>query len=118
MNTPLLPSGNLFSSIQSNTGEESFLELLRGKGLHIERIVSRGHRSPDGFWYDQPWNEWVLVLKGAARLEIEGQDRRICLDEGGYCLLPAHLRHRVEWTAEDRETVWLAVHYTDGEEPS
>jgi cupin 2 domain-containing protein len=118
MNTIPLPNGNLFSPIQSNTEEESFLDLLHGKGFRIERIASRGHHSPDGFWYDQPWHEWVVVLKGAARLAIEGKERPIGLNEGDYCLLPAHVRHRVEWTAEDRETIWLAVHYTDGEEPS
>lgn len=118
MNPETFLSGNLFSTIQADGREESFLDLLRGKNLRIERIVSHGHRSPDGFWYDQPWHEWVLVLKGAARLAVEGREQPVRLNEGDYCLLPAHLRHRVEWTAEDRETVWLAVHYTDGEEPS
>jgi cupin 2 domain-containing protein len=113
MNATHLLSGNLFSNIQSDAAEESFFDLLRGDGLLIERIVSRGHRSPDGFWYDQPWNEWVLILKGAARLEIEGQDRPILLSEGDYCLLPSHVRHRVTWTPEDCETIWLAVHYAD-----
>lgn len=117
MNSIPLPNGNLFSPIQSNPAEESFLDLLRGKDFRIERIVSRGHRSPEGFWYDQPRPEWVLLLKGAARLAIEGKEQPICLNEGDYCLLSAHLRHRVEWTAEDRETVWLAVHY-DAEDPS
>jgi cupin 2 domain-containing protein len=54
MNTTHLPSGNLFSTSQSNGREESFLDLLQGKDFRVERIVSRGHRSPDGFWYDQP----------------------------------------------------------------
>ena len=44
--------------------------LLASKGekiTKIERIVSRGHASPEDFWYDQEENEWVMVVKGTAR---------------------------------------------------
>lgn len=39
--------------------------------MRIERIISHGHASPEGFWYDQGQSEWVVVLKGAARLQFE-----------------------------------------------
>jgi cupin 2 domain-containing protein len=73
-------------------------------------IVSVGHASPEGFWYDQPQNEWVVVLRGAARIQFE--DERVELRPGDWIHIPAHRRHRVEWTTPDEPTLWLAVHYS------
>jgi len=75
------------------------------------RAVSRGDASPPGFWYDQDWGEWVIVLAGAASLRIEGESVARHLGPGDSLDLPAHQRHRVEWTSDDPPTVWLAVHY-------
>lgn len=92
-----------------------------GRGnFRIERIVSQGHASPADFWYDQDEDEWVWLLSGAAALEVQsptdhGPDgsgvsvREVVLDPGDYLLLPAHVRHRVRWTAPDTDTVWLSV---------
>lgn len=85
--------------------------LADSKTVRIERILSRGHRSPEGFWYNQEQNEWVLLLKGRAGLSFEGQSGAVELAPGDYLNIPAHVRHRVAWTAEDEETIWLAVHY-------
>ncbi|WP_421825484.1 cupin domain-containing protein [Larkinella sp.] len=103
--------GNLFAAIPASLPDELFEELVAEKGIKIERIISKGHASPDGFWYDQPENEWVLVLQGAARLRIEGVDEPIELTAGTHINLPAHAKHRVDWTKEDEETIWLAVFY-------
>jgi cupin 2 domain-containing protein len=100
---------NLFSDLSADLPEEVFTTLLQTPGLRIERIVSHGHKSSDGFWYDQPTGEWVIVLKGAARLEFE--DSVLEMHPGDYVNIPAHTRHRVEWTSPDQPTVWLAVHY-------
>ena len=86
-------------------------ELVRRPGARLERIVSRGHRTPDGEWYDQAWDEWVVVLTGRARLRIEGEADEVALGPGDSLLLPAHVRHRVEWTDPAADTVWLAVHF-------
>ena len=83
--------------------------LLSEPGIRIERIVSLGHASPEGFWYDQEEGEWVLLLKGAARLRFEGGEP-IELQPGSFVNIPAHRRHRVEWTDPGGPTVWLAVH--------
>ncbi len=93
------------------SAEEVFEEILRRDGVKIERIVSRGQASPEGFWYDQETHEWVLVLRGQAGLELEGRDSVVELGPGDFLDLPAHCRHRVAWTAADEPTVWLAVHY-------
>jgi cupin 2 domain-containing protein len=102
---------NLFTGIPLKLETERIDELAASKGLRIERIVSTGHASPPGFWYNQPWTEWVVVLSGSAGLLIEGDARPRELRAGDHLLLAPHLRHRVEWTDAQVPTVWLAVHY-------
>ncbi len=104
-------SSNLFSDLPSAANAEAFEQLLGTPNLRIERIVSLGQASPPGFWYDDPDGEWVVLLAGEARLLIEGEASPRTLKPGDWVDLPPHCRHRVEWTAPDRETVWLAVHY-------
>jgi cupin 2 domain-containing protein len=97
--------------LQDPTGtssEEHVETLLRWPGGRLERIVSYGHRSPEGFWYDQDEHEWVQVVSGRARLEIEGMPV-LELGPGDRVWLPAHTRHRVLWTEPDVETVWTAL---------
>jgi cupin 2 domain-containing protein len=85
--------------------------VVSSDAIRIERIVSRGHVSPPDFWYDQDTHEWVLLIAGAARLRIADQDEPIALAPGDHLNIPAHVRHRVDWTDPDRPTIWLAVHY-------
>ena len=84
--------------------------LLERPAFRIERIVSTGQATPEGQWYDQETDEWVLIVAGAARLLIEGEERERELAAGDWLLLPAHCRHRVTWTASEPPTVWLAIH--------
>jgi cupin 2 domain-containing protein len=100
---------NLFDGLPDRSEHEQFTELLSRKGVRIERIVSTGQTTPADQPYDQPHDEWVLLVAGAARLWIDGEGER-GLQPGDYGLIPAHRRHRVTWTAEDAATVWLAVH--------
>jgi cupin 2 domain-containing protein len=100
---------NIFEDIPANSPEELFATLLDADGVRVERIVSRGHASPDGFWYDQDRHEWVMVLKGAARLQFA--EETVEMRPGDCVNIPAHRKHRVEWTTPDEPTVWLAVHY-------
>jgi len=100
---------NLFAGLPATADEELFNDLLKRPGVRIERIVSTGQASPPGYWYDQDWDEWVVLLTGSAGLVIEG-DAEIVLNPGDYVFLPAHRRHRVAWTDANRPTVWLAVH--------
>ena len=103
---------NMFDDIPAGLPEELVQTLLGKPGLRIERIVSLGHASPEGFWYDQEASEWVLLLKGAARLRFEGEEP-IELGPGSFVNIPARKRHRVEWTDPGEATIWLAVHYGD-----
>ena len=100
---------NLFEKIPASLAEEQTDVLLEGDGVRVERVVSRGHASPPGFWYDQAEDEWVLLVAGAARLLLEGDEEPIELRPGDHLNIPAHRRHRVEWTDPDRDTLWLAV---------
>jgi cupin 2 domain-containing protein len=100
---------NIFDNLPGGDADEEFTDLLKRPGVRIERIVSTGQASPPGFWYDQAHDEWVILLKGAAGLAIEGEAERR-LKPGDYVFLPAGKRHRVTFTTADEPTVWLAVH--------
>lgn len=100
---------NLFGDLPAHLPDELVTAVLESAEVRIERIVSAGHVSPAGFWYDQEQHEWVVVLKGAARLGFENGS--IDLKAGDCVTIPAHRKHRVEWTTPDEPTIWLAVHY-------
>jgi len=100
----------LTESLPEGIHEEVFETLLSRPGIRLERILSKGHTTPEGIWYDQPEDEWVLLLKGRARLEIEGQTELVPMAAGEYLWLPAHCRHRVVWTDPDEPSIWLALH--------
>lgn len=90
---------------------EVFDCLVERPGLRVERIVSTGQITPEGEWYDQARDEFVLLASGAARLRIDGEGQDRTLVAGDWLVLPAHCRHRVTWTQSDPPTIWLAVHY-------
>lgn len=102
---------NLFHALPLDRREESFLGLVETPHVKIERIVSFGQASPPGFWYDQAWAEWIMVLGGAAGVRLEDDAEIRVLRAGDFLLIPARQRHRVEWTQKDEATIWLAVHY-------
>jgi cupin 2 domain-containing protein len=106
--------GNLFGGIDRAATDERFDQLLAQRGVLIERIVSTGQASPEGFWYDDPRDEWVLLLAGSAALQFEKESpARRQLLPGDYVHIPAHCRHRVAWTDPNVATVWLAVYIDD-----
>jgi cupin 2 domain-containing protein len=106
---------NLFADLPGQLPEELVTTLLEAGNVRIERIVSQGHASPEGFWYDQDQAEWVVVLKGAARLRFEGDASPVEMKAGEFVNIPAHKKHRVEWTTPDEPTIWLAVYYDDSQ---
>lgn len=100
---------NLFANLPNQLPEELISPLVENSNVRIERIVSQGHRSPDGFWYDQHEDEWVLLLQGRASLRFDEEPESRELEPGDWVHIPAHRRHRVESTADDELTIWLAV---------
>ena len=110
MSPAALRIGNLFAGVPARLNEEETRVLAELPGARIERIVSTGQASPPGFWYDQDRTEWVVLLTGSAGLMIEGEAAPRVLSPGDTIEIPPHVRHRVEWTAADEPTIWLAVH--------
>ena len=104
---------NLITNIPTSLAEELIEVLVENKDVRIERIVSTGHSSPGNFWYDQEEHEWVVVLKGEARLLFKDDIESVDLKPGDHINIPAHKKHRVEWTTPNEPTVWLAVFYKD-----
>ena len=100
---------NIFDSLPQHPPQEVVQALIRAGDVRIERIISHGHASPADIWYDQAQHEWVIVLKGAARLQFE--DGIVEMKRGDFINIPAFKKHRVEWTTPDEPTVWLGVRY-------
>lgn len=85
---------------------EEVRPLIQAESFRLEHLVSHGQASPPGFWYDQPEDEWVLLLRGRAMLAFEAGT--LDLVAGDSLTIPARLRHRVESASKD--AVWLALH--------
>lgn len=100
---------NLFTDIPEHLPAEWLQDLLVHRGLRIERIVSRGHTTPPGHWYEQDWDEWVLLIRGDAELEYRDPPARRRLAPGDWLFIPAGVAHRVSWTTPDEDTLWLAL---------
>ncbi len=105
---------NLFEHIPAELPEELFETLQELGGVKIERIISRGHTTPKGEWYDQSWDEWVILLSGSAVLEFDQNREPVLLKPVDYIMLPSGLRHRVTQTDADTDTIWLAIHINSG----
>jgi|WetSurMetagenome_2_1015567.scaffolds.fasta_scaffold1020118_2 cupin 2 domain-containing protein len=106
------PPENLLANLPRNLPTEVFETLVGTGAVKIERIISKGQATADGQWYDQDHHEWVMVVKGQGRI-LFADGSRMTMGPGDYVNIPAHVRHRVEWTDPNQETVWLAVHYSD-----
>jgi cupin 2 domain-containing protein len=100
---------NIFVNVPELIPIELFETIIQTQNIKIERILSKGQHSEPDFWYDQEQAEWVLVLKGAARIQFE--DRFVSLKAGDYINIEPHQKHRVDWTDPEEETIWLAIFY-------
>lgn len=100
---------NLLADLPAVLPEELVHILVQTPAIRIERIVSLGHTSPADFWYDQDQNEWVLLVAGSALLQFENE--AVEMTAGSFINIPAHRRHRVDWTDPEKPTIWLAVCY-------
>ncbi|WCP69487.1 cupin domain-containing protein [Vibrio tubiashii] len=101
---------NLLAGLPQALNEEVFEDIVSGRDVRIERILSHGQSSPESGWYDQDESEWVMVLSGFGVIEFE-DGRIVKLEQGDHVNIPAHCKHKVKQTAQDEITVWLAVFY-------
>lgn len=119
MTTDLVPHVfKLFAGLEAEPGNEANEVLLRADGIRLERIVSNRAISPPGFWYDQEEAEWVMVLRGSARIVIAGEFEDRLLKPGDAIYLPARCRHRIAWTSPEEPTVWLALFVAAAAKPA
>jgi len=100
---------SLLQNIPESIPVELCQTLYEKPNIRIERILSYGHQSPEDYWYDQEQDEWVLLLQGQAKLAF-ADNSTLELQAGSYVLIPAHCKHRVEWTPPNITTIWLAIH--------
>lgn len=100
---------NIYKNIPNKLDDELVETIATSSNVNIERIVSMGQASPEGFWYDQDEDEFVILLKGSAGLKFKNTDKIIEMHEGDYLTIKAHEEHRVEWTSQTEKTVWLCV---------
>jgi cupin 2 domain-containing protein len=101
---------NLFENLPETCTAEIFETLFENKNLKLERIISDGQATPPGQWYDQGWDECVVLLQGNAGILFEEDNTPVVLKSGDYLFIPTHKRHRVEWTDPKQKTIWLAIH--------
>ena len=109
-------TNNIFDSIPENFKKEIIENIYVKQNLVIERIISNGQATPTGQWYDQNKDEWLILMQGDATILLEDNHQLINLTAGDYLLIPAHTRHRVEWTRPNFNTIWLAMHMGESEE--
>ena len=100
---------NIYEFSQEVYQLEKFEQIVAGKNIQIDRIISTGQTTTTGQWYDQELDEWVILLQGEAELSY-ADDTRIKIKAGDYLLIPAHTKHRVEYTSIEPACIWLAVH--------
>lgn len=100
---------NIFNLPTELLPQEYFEPLVSGKNVLIERIISTGQTTPVGEWYDQERDEWVILLQGEASISYR-DGFNISLKSGDYIFIPAHQKHRVEYTSSEPPCIWIAVH--------
>ncbi len=98
---------NIFSNVAEAGEEEQFTVLGKSPNCRIERIVSSGYSSPEGFWYDQEYDEFILLMQGEATLEFEA--KQIDMKAGDYLIVPKNCKHRIAKSSLDPACVWLCV---------
>lgn len=102
---------NVFENLPVDLSQEVIERIAFNPNVRVERIVSRGHITPEGFWYDQSQTEWVILLQGTAELQFEGESFVRYLRSGDHLVIPPHKRHRVAQTSLAPVAIWLAVFY-------
>lgn len=108
-------SFNIYNLPDKILNEEEIDVLFNGKNIRIERIVSMGQVSPENFWYDQDEDEWLVLIEGKAILEYETNS--VSLSKGDTLFIPAHQRHRINWTSTDPPCIWVCVLIGKGDTP-
>ena len=106
--------GSIYRDLPDATPSERFEELCRSRSFRVERITSCGQASPRAFFYDQAWEEWILILQGWATVQMQEPEQTLHLNAGDWLMITAHQKHRVVATSQTPATIWLAIHGNSG----
>lgn len=101
---PTIRAGSLRPVTDAPAAGELVEPLVDVRNLVVEQILSAP--SAVAHEYLQEGDEWVVVVAGAAVLDVGGQ--RLSLGPGDWAFLPAGVPHTVVETSE--ATSWVAVH--------
>ena len=102
-----LPTVLPLTALPAHLPAEHTQLLASGTQFRLEHILSAGHASAEGFWYEQAEDEWAVLLAGNATLAFE--EGTVAMVAGDALLIPAGCRHRV---ATSSHAVWLALHFS------
>ncbi|MDR0605248.1 MAG: cupin domain-containing protein [Bacteroidales bacterium] len=107
---------NIFNleNIPFSLNEEVTNILASSGNIRIERIVSFGQTTRENEWYDQNQDEFVLLLQGKARIGFDNGEEKY-LSKGNFLIIPAHTRHRVNYTSVKPICIWLTVFFDKNE---
>ena len=106
----MIEKGNIYSEPENYGDELEIFEVLRKTDkILIEKITSKGALKKPGEWYDQEDDEWVMLLRGEAKLEFQN-GKILSMTKGDYIFIPSHHIHRVVETSASPNCLWLAFH--------
>jgi cupin 2 domain-containing protein len=101
---------NFFNYPEININKEKFVPFLRGEKFVAEKIISNGFKSAGNDWMSEDSDEWVILLKGKAKLELENGEV-LNLKPGDSFIIPANTKHKILYTSNKPFCCWLAIHY-------
>jgi len=101
---------NIYDFELPKLDSEIFTTLLQNRSVEIKRVVSNTLKTSQNFVSQK--DEWVIVLKGCAKLEINGIVHK--LKTGDHILIPANTKHTLLKTK--KVVIWLAVYMKEENE--
>jgi len=99
---------NLLDNIPFTSKNEIFNTIISNDNIKIERIISYGQTTPKDYWYNQEEDEFVLILKGDAKIQYDDGSIHI-LNTNDSLYIQSHQKHKVTYTANP--TIWLAIFF-------
>lgn len=108
-----IETNNIYTHLPPAQKTEVSEKIISNSGVKIERITSLGQATLPGKWLESKRNEWVILLKGKAKLRLRSHENIIHMEPGDHIYIPAGIKHRVEWTDPGQKSVWVAVMFGD-----
>ena len=101
---------NFYSGFKTNPLLENYIDILNGNKFRLEKIISKGYKTPNAKWLSESVDEFVLLLKGKAEILFE-TGQIVELKEGDYLIIPSNTKHKVIKTSIRPLCYWLTIHF-------